>query len=272
MDYETIRIEKIGAVERIILNRPQVRNAQNRVMLEELDNAFQSAASDTEVHVLILSGAGKDFSSGHDISAGEWKTGREIAWEQRYLECKQYYLDKMLEWRDLPRPLIAQVHGHCIMGGLMLAMVCDFIICSDDATFSSQSIRWGGSSEQYLALPWFTGVPIAKQFLFTGDTMDAATALRTGLVNAVVPPKDLASYTLDLAKRIALQDLFALRCAKQACNAMLDAQGQVEHLKKAFDLWAISALRPEILEQWDNQKDISVRERANQRDHKYKEG
>ena len=266
MDFKTIQIQKNGPISRIILNRPDKKNAQNREMLDELDLAFNQEIDDPKTKVLILSGSGSDFSSGHDISPAEWKTSSQISWEERYLECKHYYLDKMIQWRNIPKPLIAQVHGHCIMGGLMLAMICDFIICSEEAKFITRSIRWGGSSEQYLALPWFTNVTFAKQFIFTGDEINAVTAHQVGLVNEVVPLSDLDSFTLELAKKISLQDSFALQCAKQSLNAMQDIQGKIEHLKKAFDYWAISALRPEIIEKWDAQVDLSARAKAEKRD------
>lgn len=266
MDFKTLQIQKIDSITRIILNRPDKKNAQNRIMLDELDLAFNKEVEDPSTKVLILSGAGSDFSSGHDISPEEWKTSLQISWEDRYKECKHYYLDKMIHWRNLPKPLIAQVHGNCIMGGMMLAMICDFIICSEDAKFISRSVRWGGSSEQYLALPWFTNVAFAKQYIFTGDVIDAITAQRVGLVNEVVPTKDLDTRTLEIAKKISLLDSFALRCSKESLNAMQDNQGINEHLKKAFDYWAISALRPEIIAEWDSQVNLSALEKAKKRD------
>lgn len=266
MVFKTIQVQKYEDVTRIILNRPDKKNAQNRTMLDELDLVFNTEIDDPSTKVLILSGEGSDFSSGHDISPQEWKTSSQTSWEERYLECKHYYLDKMIQWRNLPKPIIAQVHGNCIMGGMMLAMICDFIICSDDAKFISRSIRWGGSSEQYLALPWFTNLPFAKQYIFSGDEIDANTAFRVGLVNEVVPLQDLESHTHKIAKKISLQDSFALRMAKQSLNAMHDNQGLLNHLKQAFDYWAVSALRPEIIAEWDSQVNLSASEKAHKRD------
>jgi enoyl-CoA hydratase len=232
--YTTLLLAQVGLVLTVTLNRPQVRNAQNHTLLEELNAALLAAAADDTVRVIILAGAGDDFSSGHDLDSSKADSSADQpsqpTWEERYLLCRRLYLEYTRAWRDLPKPLIARVQGHCIMGGLMLALACDFIICSDDALFASRSVRWGASSEQYLALPWVIGVPQAKQALFTGDYIDAASALRLGLVNEVVPRSELESRTHRLAQRIALQDPFALRLAKQACNAVLDGPGQPAHL------------------------------------------
>lgn len=224
------------------------------------------------MRVIILAGAGDDFSSGHDISPEENANADQSSaptWEERYLLCRRLYLDYTKAWRDLPKPLIARVQGHCIMGGLMLALACDFIICSDDTRFTTRSVRWGASSEQYLALPWVIGVPQAKQALFTGDYLDATTALRLGLVNEVVPRAELESHTQQLAQRIALQDPFALRLAKKACNAVLDVQGQPAHLEWAFETWALSALRPSVLERWTSEQSLPATDRIRKRDEKF---
>ncbi len=271
--YATLLVSQTDAVLTVTMNRPHVRNAQNHTLLEELNAAFRSAADDATVRVIILAGAGADFSSGHDLGAANENAGAEHVnaptWEERYSICRRLYLDYTKAWRDLPKPMIAQVQGHCIMGGLMLALACDFIICADDARFATRSVRWGASSEQYLALPWVIGVPQAKQALFTGDYLDAPTALRLGLVNEVVPRAELEAHTQRLAQRIALQDPFALRLAKKVCNAVLDIQGQPAHLDAAFETWALSALRPAVLERWNAEQSLPAADRIRKRDQKF---
>ena len=141
------------------------------------------------------------------------------------------YLDTCLRWRDVPKPTIAQVQGYCIMGGLMLALCCDLIVASEDALFADRAVRWGGSHVQYFNMPWDLGPRKAKEYLFTGDYIDARTALDLGLVNRVVPREELATATLELAQRIALQDSFALKLAKASVNETLDIQGQRRSLE-----------------------------------------
>ncbi len=271
--YKTLLLAQDGLVLTVTMNRPEVRNAQNHTMLQELNAAFLAAAADPTVRVIVLAGAGDDFSSGHDLGPRDDHPGAEPSgtptWEERYELCRHLYLDFTKAWRDLPLPMIAQVQGHCIMGGLMLALACDFIICSDDARFASRSVRWGASGEQYLALPWVIGVPQAKQALFTGDYIDAVAALRLGLVNQVFPRAELHANTHQIAQRIALQDPFALRAAKRACNAVLDAQGQRSHLEWAFESWAVSALRPSVVDQWISQESLPASERVKRRDGKF---
>lgn len=269
--YETILWEQEDRVVTITMNRPEVRNAQNQQMLDELDRAFKRAAGDDSVGVIILAGAGKDFSSGHDVSPEKVKADSERPWEERYETCRRYYLESLLAWRDLPKPTIARVQGNCIMGGMMLALSCDLVVCADDARFISRSVRWGASSEQYLMLPWLVGVPAAKRMLFTGDPVDSQTALRMGLVTEVVPRADLEAVTGELARRISLQDPFALRMSKRACNAMWDLQGQKEHLERAFELWALTALRPATLEQMASESSLPVTERIRRRDERFDE-
>ncbi|MBN1316285.1 MAG: enoyl-CoA hydratase/isomerase family protein, partial [Anaerolineales bacterium] len=157
--FETILWEQADQVATITMNRPQVRNAQNQLLLDELDRAFDRAAIDDSIGVIILAGAGDDFSSGHDVSSEKVKADSQRSWEERYEICRRNYLKYHLSWRNLPKPTIAMVQGNCIMGGMMLALACDLVVCADNARFISRSVRWGASSEQFLMLPWFVGVP-----------------------------------------------------------------------------------------------------------------
>ena len=273
MDHPTLHVLQYDRVVRITLNRPEVRNAQSRVMLEELDAVLQEAAGNDSVRVIIIAGAGDHFCAGHDLGSPEEKADAArrapASWEERYLLWRELFLDSTLRWRNLPKPTIAQVQGYCIMGGVMLALACDFIICADDARFACRAVRWGASSEQYLALPWAIGVPQAKQYLFTGDDISAEVALRLGLVNEMVPRAELESYTMRLAQRIALQEPFALRMAKEACNAVLDIQGQRSHLHHAFLSWAVSGTRPAVAERMETEEGLPVTEQIRRRDEKY---
>jgi enoyl-CoA hydratase len=239
MDFRTIVFEKLGAVARITANRPQVRNAQSRVMILELDAAFRMVADDAEIRAAIVAGAGAHFSSGHDLGSPEeledqnaHPVGPGIADNLRRLS--DLYVETCLRWRDVPKPTIAQVQGFCIMGGLMLASCCDLIMAADDARFADRAVRWGGAHVQYFSMPWDLGPRKAKEYLFTGDYIDAEEACRLGLVNRVVPPAELENETLALAQRIALQDPFALKLAKASVNETMDIQGHRRAIESAF--------------------------------------
>ena len=204
MEYTDLKLEQSGNVLKIVVNRPEVLNAQSRIMREELDDAFLNAASDDSVRVVIISGAGAHFSAGHDLGSPQELADRErrpyadgIPGE--YERSWQQNIANTLRWRDFPKPTIAQVQGYCIMGGIMLATSCDLIVASEDAQFSDRTVRWGGAHVQYIGLPWDIGIRKAKEYLFTGDWISAREAERSGLVNRVVPDKDLEIETMKLA-------------------------------------------------------------------------
>ena len=239
MDYRAIRYETLGAVARVTADRPHVLNAQSRVMILELDRALAAAAGDDAVRVVIVAGAGAHFSAGHDLGSPEELADQEAnpvdpGLPAQLRRLSELYLETCLRWRDLPKPTIAQVQGYCIMGGLMLASCCDLIVASDDAKFADRAVRWGGPHVQYFTMPWDLGPRKAKEYLFTGDYVDAHEALRLGLVNRVVPRAELEAATLQLASRIALQDPFALKLAKASVNETLDTQGHRRAIEAAF--------------------------------------
>lgn len=236
MSFETIIYEKIDSnIVRITMNRPRYRNAQTDKMTMELKEAFDTAAEDDDVRVLILAGAGQSFSSGFDLGSPEAIKEREqrvvpegpeggSAWRMKRDE--DMYLNPLLKWRNLPKPTIAQVQGHCIMGGLMLATVMDIIVAAEDAKFADFSTKMSGGAAQYFTLVWDIGGRMVKELLFTGDFMDAQTALRRGLVNRVVPREKLEEETLELARKIAQQNPFLLKLAKKMVNDQIDLMGQ----------------------------------------------
>src|SRR5262245_43828607 len=198
MEYRAMRYETLGAVARVTADRPHVLNAQSRVMILELDRALATAAADDAVRVVIVAGAGAHFSAGHDLGSPEELADQaanpvDPGLPAQLRRLSDLYVETCLRWRDLPKPTIAQVQGYCIMGGLMLASCCDLIVAADDAKFADRAVRWGGPHVQYFSMPWDLGARKAKEYLFTGDYLDAEEARRLGLVNRVVPRADLES-------------------------------------------------------------------------------
>jgi enoyl-CoA hydratase len=245
MDFRTILYEEMDAVVRITANRPKVLNAQSRVMILELDQAFRRVAEDPRVRVAIVAGAGAHFSAGHDLGSSEELEDQEAhpvgpGMPENLARLSDLYLETCLRWRDVPKPTIAQVQGYCIMGGLMLASCCDLIVASEDALFADRAVRWGGAHVQYFSMPWDLGPRKAKEHLFTGDYVDAREAHRLGLVNRVVAREALAEETLALARRIALQDPFALKLAKASVNETMDIQGHRRAAENAFKNYMIT--------------------------------
>lgn len=246
MSYETIRYEELdGGIVRIVLARPEVANAQNRLMTVELEAAFREAAHDDGVRVVILAADGKHFSSGHDLrdwgateplEIGVWG-GRDqpgAAGHMAFEENNYFHICR--RWHDLPKPTIAQVHGKTIAGGLMLAWVCDLIVASDDATFKDPVVAFGVNGVEWFSHPWELGVRKAKEMLFLGDEITAEEARQLGMVNRVVPRADLETTVLDMARRIATKSPFALKLAKLSINQARDAQGFWTAQQAAFSL------------------------------------
>jgi len=229
IDYEVS--EKIAT---ITLNRPEAANAQTPELLDELDEAWQRAAADPEVRVIVLQANGKHFSAGHDIKGVAPDDGWTLAGIVE-IEARRF-LEYSLRWRNVPKPSIAAVQGVCIAGGLLLAWPCDLIIAADNATFSDPVVNMGIGGVEYHGHTWEWGPRKAKELLFTGRAMTAVEAERAGMVTKVVPLDDLRTETRALAAQIATKHPFALRQAKRAVNQTLDVQGFYAAIQSVFDI------------------------------------
>jgi enoyl-CoA hydratase len=224
MAFEQIEYRTEGRVARIVLNRPQYRNAQSRVLLSELDAAFGEAGADPDVRVIILSGNGEAFSAGHDLGTPEEVDDRKqrardvSAVEQHFAYSWDHFVDLSLRWRDIPKPTIAAVHGWCIFGGWLIASAMDIVVAADDARFLTTLL-------QYFPLPYDIGPRKAKELLFDSRPLSAHDAEALGFVNKVVPAADLESEVMALAARIAKNNPFYLRMAKLSVNGAQDAMG-----------------------------------------------
>jgi enoyl-CoA hydratase len=237
-------------VARLVLDRPDARNAQDTRLLYALNDAFDRAARDDGIKVIILAANGPHFSAGHDLreggaiaeqmapfeTVGTWCGFGCAGAEGRMAREKEVYLGLSERWRNIPKPTIAAVQGKCIAGGLMLAWPCDLIVAADDAAFADNTVGMGVGGVEYFAHPWELGPRKAKELLFTADWLTAQEACRLGMVNQVVPAGELADFTLALAVRIASKPMFALKLAKEAVNAAEDAQGRVGAMGTAFAL------------------------------------
>ncbi|MNT02366.1 1,4-Dihydroxy-2-naphthoyl-CoA synthase [compost metagenome] len=231
----------------VTMNRPQFHNAQNSKMTYALDEAYRRAAGDDAVKVIVLRGAGKHFSAGHDIGT----PGRDInesferasLWydhvnkpggEFLYAREQEVYLGMCRRWRELPKPTIAMVHGACIAGGLMLAWVCDLIVASDDAFFADPVVRMGIPGVEYFAHAYELHPRIAKEFLFLGERMGAERAERMGMVNRVVPRDALEDTVYGMAAKVAQMPRLGLTLTKQAVNHVEDLQGKRTAMDAVF--------------------------------------
>lgn len=237
-----------GAVARITLNRPARRNAQDVEMTYALDAAFQRAARDPAVKVIVLAATGDVFSSGHDLRGdggrlpedfpqiGLWSDFDAPGQEGMMGREWEIYLGMCERWRALPKPTIAQVQGKCIAGGLMLAWVCDLIVAGERAAFQDPVLAFGLCGAEYFMHPFELGARRAKDWLFTSDWLSAQEALAVGMVSRVFANAELEAETLRLARRIATKPGFALKMAKEAINQSQDACGRRTALLQSFSI------------------------------------
>jgi enoyl-CoA hydratase len=258
-DYEYLVRESLdeGSIVRVFLNRPDARNAQNRGMLVELDDALTSAEANDEVRVIILGGLGPIFSSGHDLGSRVQQEelalgpkqhptrkihgGTRLGAEHRMLQEWHYYFDNTRRWRNLGKITIAQVHGNVLAAGLMLMWACDLIVAAEGTTFADVvGTRLGMCGLEYFGHPWEFGPRRAKELLLTGDSLDVEEAYRIGMVSKVYPEKQLADSTLEFARRIAKLPTVAALLIKQSVNQSVDQMGFHNALNSCFNLHQIN--------------------------------
>jgi enoyl-CoA hydratase len=240
VSYQTVRYEPDGPVVTITMDRPEVANAQNSQLIDELAAAFEQADADDEIRVILLAGAGKHFSSGHDLkelggppSADPWRAMRETP-EGKFRHEQVMYYGRCQQIHDCRKPSIAAVQGACVAAGLMLACMCDLIVAADDATFQNPVLRMTGAGVELLVEPWELGIRKAKEFLWTGEKIDAQEAWRLGLVNRVVPAAELLARARELAQRIALVPPATAQLVKETINHTATLMGQEASWKYHF--------------------------------------
>jgi enoyl-CoA hydratase len=165
-------------------------------------------------------------------------------WEGLYTREKEVYLEITERWRNAPKPVVAEVQGSVISGGLALAWMCDVIVCSEDARFKDNTgADMGVPGIEFFVHPFEMGVRRAKEFLFTGGWLSAQEALARGMVNHVVPRDQLATKALSVAQEIARTDRFTLKLIKESVNAAEDAMGRKQAMQQSFSLHQIGHLQ-----------------------------
>lgn len=249
-EQDLVLYERRGTTALVTMNRPRYRNAQNARLTYALDAAFLRAVADDEIKVIVLAGAGKHFSSGHDlgtpgrdidkpfarVATSFWEHAGRPGAEGIFIREQELYLGMCRRWRELPKPTIAMVQGACIAGGLMLAWVCDLILAADDAFFADPVVKMGIPGVEYFAHAHVMSPRLAKEFLFLGEKIGAERALSIGMVNRVYPRDALETETLELAARIGQMPRFALALTKKAVNQAEDRMGLRDTMDATFAL------------------------------------
>jgi enoyl-CoA hydratase len=231
--YQTIRLQRSGAVALLTLARPQRLNAIDKRMLGELAHALDGVERDEEVRALVVTGAGGNFSSGFDLKEQmESRPSGVDAWR----EILDRDFSTVMRFWHLKKPTIAAVQGYCLAGGCELALSCDITIASEDAVFGEPELKFGAGIV-VMILPWLVGPKHAKEIIFTGmDRISATDAARIGLINRVVSPDALESSALALARHIAVIDPRLVQRTKQAINRSFEIMGLVKALDAALDI------------------------------------
>jgi enoyl-CoA hydratase len=232
--YETITVERHGAVAVLTINRPDKLNALNKDVHADGIAALEDLRKDETVRVLVITGAGpKSFIAGADISEFEGQTPvtqRDLFHEKTFFNTIDSF----------PKPVIAMVNGFCLGGGNELALACDIRICSENARFSQPEINLGimpgGGGTQRLTR--LVGEGRAMEIILSGDMIDAATAHRFGLVNHVFAAEELEAKTLEYAAKIAEKAPIALQLCKEAVK-FASRSNLDEGLRREVDLFAI---------------------------------
>jgi enoyl-CoA hydratase len=254
-NYKYIAVEEFddGEIVRIMLDRPDQRNAQNRGLLVELNEAFLRAEADDAVRVVILGGNGKMFSTGHDLGSKAMMEeytpgpnqhesrkvngGSRVGSENLMLQEWHYFFQNTLRWRNLRKITIAQVHGPVYAAGLMLMWSCDLITAAEDTEFADVvGTRLGMMGVEYFAHPWEFGPRKTKELLLTGDSMGVDEAHALGMVSKVFAPDELGEKTLQFARRIARTPTMAALLIKECVNQTTDTMGFTNALNSCFTM------------------------------------
>ena len=231
--FDTIGLRMGEPVAVLTLNRPERLNAINKQMLGELQAALDAVEVDEAVRVLVVTGAGGNFSSGFDLKEQmEAKPAGEKIWR----EILDRDFSAITRFWSLKKPTIAAVNGYCLAGGCELALCCDITIAADDATFGEPELKFGAGIV-VMMLPWLVGPKRAKEILLSGaDRISAREALDWGLVNRVVAPDKVLETAMTLARHIAVIDPELVRETKRAINRSFEIMGLTEALNEALDI------------------------------------
>ncbi len=217
MPYEMILLDKKDAVGLITLNRPDALNALNGQLMDEMTEALRDLEADDAIGAIVITGSEKAFAAGADIKEMESKSYMEVF-------AEDFITANWEEASRCRKPVIAAVAGYALGGGCELAMMCDFIICAENAKFGQPEINLGvtpgaGGTQR---LPRLVGKSKAMDMILTGRMMDAQEAERSGLASRVVPTEDLLDEALKIAGKIAALSRPSVMMAKEMVNRSLE--------------------------------------------------
>ena len=216
-EYRNLRVTATGAAARIVLNRPEKRNALSLELMDEVIGALQAAAADDAARAIVIEGAGPAFSAGHDLSE---MIGRERDFFDRLFDRCTVMMEAV---HAVPQPVIAKVHGIATAAGCQLVAACDLAVAAEGTRFATPGVKIGlFCSTPMVPVSRAVGRKRAMQMLLTGEPIDASTALDWGLVNRVVPVEQLEAAVGELVDAIARSSPYTVATGKRAFYSQVD--------------------------------------------------
>ena len=283
-EFKTIIFEVEKGRARITLNRPEKLNALSFELQTELNEALWEADNDTQVHAVILRGAGRAFSAGYDLTPMASRRPPTTADEDQYtavyrgrtsFDDDAWNLERAQRLRmaifDMHKPVIAQVHGHCLAGGTDIALLCDIVIAAEDANIGFPPARAMGALPNSM-WTYHCGPQWAKRLLLTGDTISGTDAARIGLVLKAVPADILEQEVEQLVDRMAMIDTELLSANKRIVNLQLELMGARTIQRMAAENDARAHLAPSVAEFGRIAREEGLKSALHWRDAKFGDG
>ena len=218
-ENKTILVEKRGFIGYIILNRPEKLNALTDPMYMELLQAVDYMEEQDDIRVVVVKGAGRCFSAGFDVASSD--TSDHMAERRNY--DRGCHLARKKLW-SIPKPTIAQVHGHCLGGAHDIALACDLCVVEENANLGVPEIQFGMGAT-FLAMPYMIHLRKSKEYLLTGKSYDGKTALEIGIANYCVPLEELDATVVKLAEELASVPVPSMVMQKRAINHAIENMG-----------------------------------------------
>lgn len=226
-------------VRRVTLNRPEKRNALCNPLRAELFAALEAADRDSAIRVMILRGAGKDFCAGYDLSADNY-TDQPYHTAAGLGQWPRHVVEGLFRIWDLAKPVIAQVHGHCLAGGTELATACDLVYVADNAKIGYPVTR-SISPPDAQVFPWLVGMRRAQEMMLTGDAISGRDAAQWGFATRAFPAAELEAAVLEIAKRVANVPIEVQQFNKRSVHRAMESMGMRNALRAGTELQALAA-------------------------------
>lgn len=247
-EYEHIRIEEpTPEVRRLILNRPEKRNAISTLMRSEIFHALQIHDTDPSVRVTIISGAGKCFSSGYDLTSGGLMENAPLYSAPGDGQWARQATDGWFSIWDLAKPVVAQIHGYAMAGGTELASACDLVYMAEDATIGYPVVRVMSTPDWQFHTP-LLGLRASMEMMLTGNTYTAQEAVQVGFANRSYPNDTFDEEVLAMAKTVARVPSDLQQINKRAVHRSFEALGGRSAIRAAQELQALAAYQKSVQE------------------------